>query len=852
MEKEGQLNTSTDSTDEDLNVVGVPSQLVQARPDYVVVEGAQWVPDCMDDKEIRPCSTWMGNTDNLPECKLLLCFQTEAESTRQANYCSGKHRCCKTYLVHILCVVTSFLVLLRDSWLDLLTSLEEVSESEAVAHKADFLPQDRHETGDIVGCLEQGRIGCLPRSAMQELLRGSAEAASVEQDVSHFIGERPCNTVGKLVNMNKIEIVKQNGVAHSLLDLQWKVHALDFKGKRKRWKKVNNLCELWEEDFHFLRLAYVDAFVYPVNQQRSGRNPPPEGSKQAQDTLQTQSTSNGQWPPESACNIPWSAFREELQRLMTFADMPINAPVFVLRLAQTGFLCLPDGRIVCYFCGLHRNAWNAGDGPADIHKRLSPLCPMVTGINCDNQPVSVVPEEQVENLLRIWSLQRAAAPQLTLSGEVANSLGQDPADNLGQGLGQVPQSSRGGATALPAGASPMPLGPTSLPAAHGAYSQTAATPAAYSSLPAALLAADTAGSELPAVSAANSAAGSDLSCDMAAAQSTSQPATQNAGAVSADGSGGSQRVASSSMREALRGPIVDGTAQPAVPLPTLGQEARQSSRLGQGHQVVTYEQLGISTEAPKRTDMAVINTRVASFRNWPPGSGHTPLQLAEAGFYYAGYADCGRCFFCGGGLKNWEANDSPWVEHARWFARCPYVRQCQGQDFVDIVQELNATRRQFSMSEVRAEINRRRADGERLQEPVVDPAISSALENGYTQAQIDRVLRQMQEEGHQLTADKLMDYLLMEEGAQAAGGGVDTSDDSDFEPASVTGSAADLVAENSEIRMRRMCKICLDKEVSIVFLPCGHLVCCAECSPAIRLCPMCRQRVKGRVRAFPG
>lgn len=481
MEKKRQLNTYTLSTDEDLNVaLGVPSQLVQARPDYVVVEGVQRVPDCMGDKEIRPstCSTWVGNTDNSPECKLLLCIHTEPECTSQASCSWNKRRCCKTYLIHILCVVTSFLALLKDSWLDLLTSYE-VSESETISHISDCLPQNRPNTessrldvkGDIVCCLKQDHTGCLPQSATQEH-SGSMEAGSVKQGVSHFISERPF--------IAKINLGKPNEVIRSLLDTQQKVQLLDFKEKRKRQKKVNHLCEIGEEDFHFLRPVFVSAFVYPVNQQRSGQTPASDGGKQAQDAPQTQNSSNGQWPPESVYNIPWSAFREELQRLMTFADIPINAPVFVLRLAQTGLLCLPDGRIVCYFCGLNRNAWNAGDVPAEIHRRLSPLCPMVTGINCDNQPVIVVPEEQVENLLRIWSLQRAAAPRLTLSGEVADSLGKDPADNLGQGLGQVPQSSRGGATALPAGASPMPSGPTSLSAVHGVDSQTAATPAAYS------------------------------------------------------------------------------------------------------------------------------------------------------------------------------------------------------------------------------------------------------------------------------------------------------------------------------------------------------------------------------------
>ncbi|WAR07990.1 BIR7B-like protein [Mya arenaria] len=46
------------------------------------------------------------------------------------------------------------------------------------------------------------------------------------------------------------------------------------------------------------------------------------------------------------------------------------------------------------------------------------------------------------------------------------------------------------------------------------------------------------------------------------------------------------------------------------------------------------------------------------------------------------------------------------------------------------------------------------------------------------------------------------------------------------------------------------CRICLDNRSIIVFLPCGHLVSCAECAPALKLCPICRADIRGTVRAF--
>lgn len=62
--------------------------------------------------------------------------------------------------------------------------------------------------------------------------------------------------------------------------------------------------------------------------------------------------------------------------------------------------------------------------------------------------------------------------------------------------------------------------------------------------------------------------------------------------------------------------------------------------------------------------------------------------------FISGYGDYTRCFFCGGGLRNWEAGDDPWVEHARWFPKCAFLRQNKGDNYVRMVQ----TRHQEAVS----------------------------------------------------------------------------------------------------------------------------------------------------------
>uniref|UniRef100_T1HSP8 RING-type domain-containing protein n=1 Tax=Rhodnius prolixus TaxID=13249 RepID=T1HSP8_RHOPR len=59
-----------------------------------------------------------------------------------------------------------------------------------------------------------------------------------------------------------------------------------------------------------------------------------------------------------------------------------------------------------------------------------------------------------------------------------------------------------------------------------------------------------------------------------------------------------------------------------------------------------------------------------------------------------------------------------------------------------------------------------------------------------------------------------------------------------------------LEEENRRLKEARLCKICMDSEVEIVLLPCGHLVTCINCSHSLADCPLCRQAIRATVRTF--
>ncbi|KAK3758802.1 hypothetical protein RRG08_030613 [Elysia crispata] len=71
-------------------------------------------------------------------------------------------------------------------------------------------------------------------------------------------------------------------------------------------------------------------------------------------------------------------------------------------------------------------------------------------------------------------------------------------------------------------------------------------------------------------------------------------------------------------------------------------------------------------------------------------------------------------------------------------------------------------------------------------------------------------------------------------------------------PSSETPSgASSLFSNQMSVTARGLnseCAICLDKESSVIFLPCGHVCCCAECARQVKECPLCRAPITAKVK----
>ena len=63
----------------------------------------------------------------------------------------------------------------------------------------------------------------------------------------------------------------------------------------------------------------------------------------------------------------------------------------------------------------------------------------------------------------------------------------------------------------------------------------------------------------------------------------------------------------------------------------------------------------------------------------------TPMSLGKAGLYALGSGDRAKCFYCDGGLENWEPHDDALDEHVRWYPNCPLVAQLKTPEEIQAV-----------------------------------------------------------------------------------------------------------------------------------------------------------------------
>ncbi|XP_013395679.1 putative inhibitor of apoptosis [Lingula anatina] len=308
---------------------------------------------------------------------------------------------------------------------------------------------------------------------------------------------------------------------------------------------------------------------------------------------------------------------------------------------------------------------------------------------------------------------------------------------------------------------------------------------------------------------------------------------------------------------------------------------------------------------PARPELSSFPARLATFARWPPGIKQTPNVLAEAGLYYLGVNDSVKCYFCDGGLCNWQPTDDPWDEHKTWFPQCCHVLKHfqengqrvggKGHGLTTAAQlkppaapTSSASNGGLVCMTPSSNISPRKRQKIDMNKPYIRAAVGVAdCSEHYARKVIRKYIKETGQEFE--NAEQFLDYLFHMEGRAI------DSDSSDSEaetslcetssspkyteeqpvaailkevPAShksqnyinhqaghpLNGHHEDtaeaLRLENQRLRDERICKICMDADVAVVILPCGHFVCCESCAPALMKCPICRVDIRGTVKTY--
>lgn len=74
-------------------------------------------------------------------------------------------------------------------------------------------------------------------------------------------------------------------------------------------------------------------------------------------------------------------------------------------------------------------------------------------------------------------------------------------------------------------------------------------------------------------------------------------------------------------------------------------------------------------------------------------------------------------------------------------------------------------------------------------------------------------------------------------------------------PPAATNSSEDMDQKEMDEKLRefeheKRCKVCLDRDADVVFMPCGHLCTCVDCAQALRTCPLCRKRIQKSIKTY--
>ncbi|XP_034037359.1 E3 ubiquitin-protein ligase XIAP isoform X1 [Thalassophryne amazonica] len=271
---------------------------------------------------------------------------------------------------------------------------------------------------------------------------------------------------------------------------------------------------------------------------------------------------------------------------------------------------------------------------------------------------------------------------------------------------------------------------------------------------------------------------------------------------------------------------------------------------------------------PIAAHMRSEESRLQTFSSWPSTAPVSPRDLAQAGLFYSGESDRVQCFCCGGILAGWEIGDSAWGEHSKHFPRCFFVL---GHDVGNIPylidrDEESSSRRHTNSRGPMERFEDRLRSFRGVQHPVDHERLARA--GFYSAGTGDKVLCfccggglkgwQPVEDPWEEHAKHYpgCSFLLAEKGQEFVNRiqlkvpqrNMTTS--SNHNGLLGKQNDKDPTEQLRKLQMEKQCKVCMDRDSCMVFIPCGHLATCSECSELLMKCPICCAIIKQKIKTY--
>ncbi|XP_010608250.1 E3 ubiquitin-protein ligase XIAP isoform X1 [Fukomys damarensis] len=243
-----------------------------------------------------------------------------------------------------------------------------------------------------------------------------------------------------------------------------------------------------------------------------------------------------------------------------------------------------------------------------------------------------------------------------------------------------------------------------------------------------------------------------------------------------------------------------------------------------------------STIPPRNPAMAEYEARIITFGTWTYSINKE--QLARAGFYALGEGDKVECFHCGGGLTDWKPSEDPWEQHAKWYPGCKYLLEEKGQEYINSIHLTHSHEVSLVRTTEKTPSLSKRIDDTVFQNPMVQEAIRM----GFSFRDIKKIMEEK-------TQTSGSNYVSLE---VLVADLVSAQKDNTQDESSQTSLQKEISTEEQLRRLQeeKLCKICMDRNIAIVFIPCGHLVTCKECAEAVDKCPMCYTVITFKQKIF--